>query len=291
MGFSPWILTVFLVYFVALIGIAVARARGMREMSDYVLAGRRVGTFTSALSTGASMSSGWTMLVVPALAFQHGLIHMWTMLGLVIGLWSAWTILAKRLRRYTIAAEDSLTLPEFFERRFRDRTGVLRSLSGFITIFFIIFYVSSGLIAGSKLLNTVFGLDETTGALLTLVAVASYTFIGGFLAVSRTDVFQAILMLGSFIVLVLTLIFITGNPFQGAGAVPAGFWNPLTGADGEPIGVFFLLSVAGWGLGAFGSQRILQRFMGWKAKRRYRPAATLARHGAFSRTPSGFCWD
>ncbi len=261
MGFSPWILTVFLVYFVALIGIAVARARGMREMSDYVLAGRRVGTFTSALSTGASMSSGWTMLVVPALAFQHGLIHMWTMLGLVIGLWSAWTILAKRLRRYTIAAEDSLTLPEFFERRFRDRTGVLRSLSGFITIFFIIFYVSSGLIAGSKLLNTVFGLDETTGALLTLVAVASYTFIGGFLAVSRTDVFQAILMLGSFIVLVLTLIFITGNPFQGAGAVPAGFWNPLTGADGEPIGVFFLLSVAGWGLGAFGSQRILQRFM------------------------------
>ena len=98
-------------------------------------------------------------------------------------------------------------------------------------------------------------------------------------------------MLGSFIVLVLTLIFITGNPFQGAGAVPAGFWNPLTGADGEPIGVFFLLSVAGWGLGAFGSQRILQRFMGWKAKRRYRPAATLARHGAFSRTPSDCCWE
>ena len=127
MEFSPWILVVFLAYFTALIGIAVVRARGMQEMSDYVLGGRRVGTFTSALSTGASTSSGWTMLVLPALAFQHGLIHMWSVLSLVIGLWFTWTILAKRLRRYTIAAEDSLTLPEFFERRFGDRTGMLRS--------------------------------------------------------------------------------------------------------------------------------------------------------------------
>ena len=261
MGFSPWILTVFLVYFVALIGIAVVRARGMQEMSDYVLGGRRVGTITSALSAGSSTSSGWTMLVLPALAFQDGIIHIWLVLFIVVCLWLNWTILAKRLRRFTIAAEDSLTLPEFFERRFRDRTGVLRVLSSFITIFFIIFYVSSGMIAGSKLLNTVFGLDATWGVLITLIAVASYTLIGGFLAVSRTDVFQAILMVGSFIVLVVTLIFITDNPFQGTGAVPAGFWNPLTDADGEPIGIFSLLSVAGWGLGAFGSQRILQRFM------------------------------
>ena len=122
MGFSPWILTVFLVYFVALIGIAVVRARGMQEMSDYVLGGRRVGTITSALSAGSSTSSGWTMLVLPALAFQDGLIHIWLVLFIVVCLWLNWTILAKRLRRYTIAAEDSLTLPEFFERRFRDRT-------------------------------------------------------------------------------------------------------------------------------------------------------------------------
>ena len=99
-------------------------------------------------------------------------------------------MLAKRLRRFTIAAEDSLTLPEFFERRFRDRTGVLRTLSGFITVFFVIFYISSGLIAGAKLLETVFGLGYNTGIIVTLIAVASYTFIGGFLAVSRTDVFK-----------------------------------------------------------------------------------------------------
>ena len=261
MEFSPWIVTVFLVYFVALIGIAVARARGMQEMSDYVLGGRRIGIITSALSTGASTSSGWTMLVLPALAFQGGLIQVWLIVCIVFGLWLNWQILAKRLRRFTIAAEDSLTLPEFFERRFNDRTGVLRTITAFVTVFFVIFYISSGMIAGSKLLNTVFGLDGTVGILLTFIAVASYTIIGGFLAVSRTDVFQAILMVGSFIIMVVTLIFITDNPFQTAGAVPAGFWNPLTDAAGEPIGVFFLLSVAGWGLGAFGSQRILQRFM------------------------------
>ena len=143
MEFNPWIIIVFLAYFAALIGIAVYHARGMREMSDYVLGGRRVGSFTSALSAGSSAASGWTMLVFPALAFQHGLIHTWTVLGIVIGVWAAWTILAKRLRRYTIAAQDSLTLPEFFERRFRDRTGVLRTLSGGITIFFGI--IRSGL--------------------------------------------------------------------------------------------------------------------------------------------------
>ena len=120
MGFSPWILTVFFIYFLVLIGIAVARARGMQEMSDYVLGGRRVGRITSALSAGSSAASGWTMLVFPALAFQHGLIELWTGLGIVVGSWLTWIVLAKRLRRFTIAAENSLTLP-----------GVLRAaLSG-----------------------------------------------------------------------------------------------------------------------------------------------------------------
>ncbi len=275
MGFSPWILAVFIVYFAALIGIAVVRARGMQEMSDYVLGGRRVGRITSALSAGSSAASGWTMLVFPALAFQHGLIQMWTVLGIVLGSWLTWKVLAKRLRRFTIAAEDSLTLPEFYERRFRDRTGVLRTLAGFITVFFVIFYISSGLIAGAKLLQTVFGLDYNTGIVVTLIAVVSYTFIGGFLAVSRTDVFQALIMLGGFIILPVTLIAVADNSFQGAGTVPAGFWNPLTDADGEPITFFFLLSAAGWGAGHFGSQRFLQRFMAVESEAQIGPSRDL----------------
>lgn len=258
---TTWVLIVFLAYFAVLIGIAVFRSRQMQEMSDYVLAGRRVGSFTSALSASSSTSSGWTMLVFPALAFVSGAVELWTAFGIVLGIWLTWTFLAKRLRRYTIAADNSLTFPEFFEKRFGDRWGVLRTLSAAITLFFIIFYISSGLIAGSKLLETVFGLDGIVGILVTLVAVTSYTFIGGFLAVSRTDVFQALIMLAGFIILPVTLLFITAEPFQGLENTAPGFWNPFTDASGNAITVTFLLSAAGWGLGAFGSQRILQRFM------------------------------
>ena len=164
-------------------------------MSDYVLGGRRMGAFTSALSASSSGTSGWAILVFPALAFQHGLGEMWTALALVAGIWCSWTVIAKRLRRYTIAAGDALTMPEFLERRFADETGALRTVAALVTIFFIVFYVASGLIAGAKLLNTAFGLPQTAGVLATLLAVASYTFIGGFVAVSRTDVFQATMML------------------------------------------------------------------------------------------------
>ena len=265
---TTWVLIVFLAYFAALIGIAVSRSRQMQEMSDYVLGGRRVGIFTSALSASSSTSSGWTMLVFPALAFVSGAVELWTAFGIVLGIWLTWTILAKRLRRYTIATDDSLTFPEFFERRFGDDWGVLRTLSAAITLFFIIFYISSGLIAGSKLLETVFGLDGIVGILVTLVAVASYTFIGGFLAVSRTDVFQAMIMLAGFTILPITLIFITAEPFQGLENTAPGFWNPFTDASGNTITVTFLLSAAGWGLGAFGSQRILQRFMAVESEER-----------------------
>ena len=273
MEFHPFILAVFFLYFVSLIAIAVVRVRPMREMSDYVLGGRRMSSFTSALSASSSTTSGWTMLVFPALAFSEGAVHLWTALGIVLGVWFVWTFLGKRLRRYTIL-EDSLTLPDFFEKRFADRAGILRALTAALTIFFIMIYIDSGLIAGAKLLGTVFGLDWTPGVLVTLVAVTSYTFIGGFLAVSRTDVFQAMLMLAGFSVLPLALIAMTSDPFQGQGQ-DADFWNPLTTAGGQGITFVFILSTLGWGLGAFGSQRILQRLMAVGGEEKIRPSRNI----------------
>lgn len=263
--FAYWVLFVFIAYFAVLIGIAVVRARHMDDMSDYVLGGRKMGTFTSALSSASSAASGWTMLVFPALAFAAGLIHLWTVVGIASGHWLVWTLLGRRLRRYTIATEDSLTIPEFFEKRFMDRTGTLRTLGALITVFFIVFYVSSGLIAGAKLLEEVFDISHDDyhwlGVLITLAAITTYTFIGGFLAVSRTDVFQSLMMLGGFVVLPLMLIVMTDDPFQGLGSTGEGFWNPLTDQSGELVGVVFILSSAGWGLGALGSQRVLARLM------------------------------
>ena len=261
-----WILFVFIAYFAVLIGIAVVRSRQMNDMSDYVLGGRKIGYFTSALSAASSASSGWTMLVLPALAFAAGMMHLWTIASIILGHWLAWTILAKRIRRYSIAAENSLTLPEFLEKRFGDTSGALRTLSGLIGIYFITLYVCSGLIAGAKLLEVVFGLDHmgqghNVGVIVSLIAVVSYTFIGGFLAVSRTDVFQSLIMLAGFVIIPVTLILTVNNPFHGLESTASGFWNPFTDKDNSQLGFLFFISSLGWGLGAFGAHRIISRFM------------------------------
>ena len=261
-----WILCVFIAYFAVLIGIAVVRSRHMDDMSDYVLGGRRMGFFTSALSAASSAASGWTMLVLPALAFAAGMMHLWTIASIILGHWFAWTVLARRIRRYSIAAENSLTLPEFLEKRFGDTSGALRTLSGLIGIYFITLYVCSGLIAGAKLLEVVFGLGHTgqghnIGVVISLFAVVSYTFIGGFLAVSRTDVFQSLIMLAGFIIIPVTLILTVSNPFQGLETTAPGFWNPFTDKENSNLGVLFFISSVGWGLGSLGAHRIISRFM------------------------------
>ena len=261
-----WILTVFLCYFAVLVGIASFQSSRMKDMGDYVLGGRSVGSFTTALSAGSSASSGWTMLVFPALAFAGGLMHLWTMVFILLGMWGVWVVVAKRLRRYTMATDNSLTIPEFWEKRFGDTTGGLRGLAAVISLYFITLYVCSGLIAGAKLLEELFDLDHTgTGhdiaVIITLLAVMSYTFIGGYLAVSRTDVFQALIMLAGFVIIPLTLLVITPDPFGGLGDTPSGFWNPFTEPDGTRLGVLTYVSALGWGLGAFGSLRVMARFM------------------------------
>ena len=258
---NSWVILVFCAYFVMLIGIAFVGARKMRNMSDYVLGGRRLSSFTAALSAGSSTTSAWTMLALPALAFTSGAVEIWVPAAAAVGVWLSWTILAKRLRRYTIEANNVLTIPEFFEVRFGDKTGTLRTLTSVITIVFVVFYVSSGLVGGAKLLETIFGIEAATGILLTLIAIASYTLIGGFLAVSRTDVSQAILMLVSLLIMTAALIGSMESPFSGTGGSSAGFLNPFTGGDGMPITFVFILSLPGWAFGAFGAQRILQRFM------------------------------
>ena len=259
--FSSWLILVFCAYFAMLIGIALMGARKMRDMSEYVLGGRRLSSFTAALSAGSSTTSAWTMLALPTLTFTNGAVEVWVPACAAVGVWLSWTVLAKRLRRYTIEANDVLTIPEFFEVRFGDKTGTLRALTSAITIFFVVFYVSSGLVGGSKLLETFFGIEANTGVMITLVAVASYTLIGGFLAVSRTDVFQALLMLVSLLIITVTLTASAESPFSEIGGDHPGFMNPFSETEGASISFMFVLSAAGWAFGAFGAQRILQRFM------------------------------
>ena len=270
---TQWIIVPFGAYFLLLIGIAVMRARRMRNMSDYVLGARRLGSFTTALSTGSSTTSAWTMLSLPALAYVGGAVAWWIPASAVIGIWLSWSLLAKRLRRYTVEARDALTIPEFFETRFDDRSGALRTLASLVTILFVVFYISSGLVGGSKLLETIFGIEPVAGVVLTLAAVGSYTLIGGFLAVSRTDVFQALLMLASLLLIAVTLAL----NLSAIGAEDrTGFWNPFSDVDGAILTPLFFLSTAGWALGAFGAQRILQRFMALESRARVEGSRNLS---------------
>ena len=265
---SPWLAFVFCAYIAILIGIASVRSRRMRDMADCALGGRRLSSLTAALSAGASATSAWTILSVPALAFTNGAVAMWIPASSAVGIWLSWLVLAKRLRRYTVAA-NALTIPEFLEVRFGDRSGTLRALASVITVLFVTFYVSSGFVAGSKLLETVFGVEATVGVLLTFAGVTSYILIGGFTAVSRTDVFQALLILVSPMVIAVALLASIQSSFSDAGVASAGFLNPLTDGTGAPITAGFILSAAGWALGAFGAQRTLQRFMALEREDRH----------------------
>ena len=256
-----WVIVVFGLYFAMLIAIAIAGMRRMRNMSEYVLGGRRLSSITAALSAGSSTTSAWTMLALPALAFTNGAVEIWVPVAIVIGVWLSWTFIAGRLRRYTIAAGDVLTIPEFLEVRFSDRTGILRTSAALITILFVVFYVSSGLVGGAKLLETIFGLEYVTGVILTLIAIASYTMIGGFMAVSRTDVTQAMMMLISLLIMVVFLTIWTDNPLLHFGSYSSSWLNPFNTADGSPVTLAAILSMAGWAVGGLGAQRILQRFM------------------------------
>ena len=258
---NVWVLSVFGVYFAVLIGIAVARARQMREMQDYVLGSRRLSALTSALSASSSAVSSGSMLVVPALAFADGGMTLWLAGSVFIGSVFSWTVMARRLRRYTYAADNSLTISEFLEKRFEDRTGLLRSLVAVVTLFFVIIYISSGLVGGSKLLQTTFGLEPAAGIVVTLAAVASYTFVGGFLAVSRTDVFQSLIMLASFTIIPAMLLQVAENPLTGVLAGGSDFLNPLNDAEGNALSWVYVAGLPGWGVAALGSLRVLQRYM------------------------------
>ena len=256
-----WVLAVFAAYFATLLGIAVVRSRRMREMQDYVLGSRRLSAVTSALSASSSAVSSGSMLVVPALAFVDGGPTLWLAGSIFVGAAFSWMILPRRLRRYTFAADNSLTISQFLEKRFDDRTGMLRSLTAVVTLFFVIIYISSGLVGGSKLLQEIFGLGPNAGIVVTLIAVASYTLVGGFLAVSRTDVFQSLIMLASFTIIPAMLLQVTDNPVTGMLADGSGFLNPLNDGQGSALSWVYVASLPGWALAAFGSLRVLQRYM------------------------------
>lgn len=269
----------FVVYIALMLGIGIYAYRKTQDLSDYILGGRSLGPWPSALSAGASDMSGWLLLGLPGYALASGFEAFWLAGGLLVGTWLNWLIVAGRLRVYSFVASDSLTLPEFFEKRFRDNSHLLRVISAFFILMFFLFYTSSGLVAGGKLFATVFGMDYFTAVMVGTIAVITYTFFGGFLAVSWTDLVQGLMMSAALVLVPVILLGETGGIDGTFAAMEAKNPEMLTlfkGLDGEPLGIIAILSLVAWGLGYFGQPHILARFAAIRSEKDIPTARRIA---------------
>ncbi len=255
----PLIIT-FAGYVSIIIGIAFISTRLTSNLSDYVLAGRRLSGPITALAAGASDMSSWLLLAVPGGVYIFGLNQIWLPLGLIIGAYINWRVTAKRLRIYTEIANDALTIPEFFAHRFKEKGIGLRVVVSLAIVVFFSFYAAANLRSGALLIQTLFNDVAFVPALLMVAGViVSYTILGGFLAVSWVDFFQGGLMLLALIVVPVTACLNMGG-FEQA-------WSDLVQTSMDHVDVFFniralgIISLLAWGLGYFGQLHINTRFM------------------------------
>lgn len=258
------LLITFICYFLLIFYIGWLAYRRTNNLSDYILGGRRLGRWTTALSAGASDMSGWLLLGLPGYAYVAGLEAFWIASGLLVGTYLNWLLVAPRLREKSESIGNALTLPEYFEYRFQDKSHVLRVITAFFILLFFLFYTSSGLVAGGKLFESVFGLPYHWAVICGAVAILLYTAVGGFLAVSWTDLFQGLLMalaLCTAAIMALQQIGGIDATFEATHRINPGLTDFFQGTDGSQLSVIAWLSLVGWGLGYFGQPHIVIRFM------------------------------
>ncbi|WP_258132093.1 sodium/proline symporter PutP [Bacillus cereus] len=247
------------IYMVGMLYIGYWSYKKTSDLSDYMLGGRGLGPAVTALSAGASDMSGWMLMGLPGAMYATGLSSIWIAIGLLIGAYANYLIIAPRLRTYTEVANDSITIPDFLENRFKDRTKILRFVSAIVILVFFTFYASAGLVSGGRLFENSFNLDYKIGLFVTVGVVVAYTLFGGFLAVSWTDFVQGCIM---FIALVLVPIV----AFTDVGGVTETF-NTIKQVDASHLDMFKgttilgIISFLAWGLGYFGQPHIIVRFM------------------------------
>ena len=276
------VLCAFIAYMIIMIVIGFVCSKGNKNNEDYFLGGRNLGSWTAAMSAQASDMSGWLLMGMPGLAYLCGIAEAsWTAIGLAIGTYLNWLIVAKRLRNYS-SKIGAITIPDFFGKRFKDNTHVLMFASALLIIIFFIPYTASGFSTCGKLFSSLFGLDYHVAVIVSAIVIVLYTTLGGFLAASTTDFIQAIIMT---IALIAVLCF---------GINTAGGWNAVaenaksiphylsltSTTDGAgnmvPFGGSTIVSTLAWGLGYFGMPHILLRFMAIKDPNKIKTSRRVA---------------
>jgi sodium/proline symporter len=256
---SPMIVSL-LGYFVLMMAIGVyGYFKSTSNISEYMLGGRQLHPAVVALSAGASDMSGWMLMGLPGAIYLSGLGAAWIAIGLVVGAYFNYLLVAPRLRVYTEEADDAITIPDYFEKRFHDNSHALRVFSSLVIVIFFTLYTSAGIVAGGKLFEASFGLDYQIGSVITASVVVAYTMFGGFLAVSLTDFVQGCIM---FIALIL-VPFVTWQELGNLEAASQSFstLNPDYLSWFSGVTALGIISSLSWGLGYFGQPHIIVRFM------------------------------
>ena len=250
-------------YFAGMLAIGyVAYRRTKNNLDAYMLADRGLRPSVAALSAGASDMSGWLLMGLPGAIYISGLFEAWIAIGLTIGAWLNWKFVAPRLRAYTEVAGNSITIPSFFEHRLKDTSRAIRIVCGLIILVFFTFYVSSGMVAAGKFFESSFGGNYLFGMLVVAGITILYTFFGGFLGATLTDVAQGLLMLGALLAVPIVAIIDVGGPSATIAAINEVDPNLLSlFAGGTAVAG---ISAAAWGLGYFGQPHIIVRFMALK---------------------------
>lgn len=265
-------------YFVGMIAIGVFAARRTKDHEDYMLAGRKLPPWAAALSAGASDMSGWLVMGLPGAIYAAGLIEAWIAIGLTIGAYLNWRLVAPRLRAYTEVSNNSITVPSFFENRLKDRTRLLRIISALIILVFFTLYISAGMVAGGVFFESAFGGEYLVGMLLVSAVTLSYTLFGGFLGASLTDVAQGLLMMTALILVPIVAIANVGGFGEVGAAIAAASPDAvsLTGGEGlTGLTLIAIISAMAWGLGYFGQPHILVRFMALPSAQSATPARRI----------------
>jgi len=263
------ILLAIIVYLGAMLYVGYLCSKKTNDSSDFYLGGRKLGPLVTAMSAEASDMSSWLLMGLPGLAYLTGIADAgWTAIGLAIGTYLNWKIVAKRIRRYTHVAGNAITLPSFFSNRYRDEKKILQFIGAIFIVVFFIPYTASGFAACGKLFSSLFGMDYLTAMIVSALVIVGYTTLGGFLAASTTDFIQSIIMS-----VALVIVFVFGiETAGGMGAVMdnarslPGYltmfttYDPVSGTE-QAYPILNICSMLAWGLGYFGMPHILLRFM------------------------------
>ncbi len=248
------------IYMAIVIVMAIVAYRYTTNIRDFVLAGRNLNAWLTALGAGASDMSSWLLMALPGLIFVQGIQVIWLPISLIIGAYCNWRFIAKRLRSYTFLVGDVLTIPAFFQQRFVSHALYVRLITSVMMAIFFIFYASAGFISGAVVLQEIFHISYKTGLMISAVVIISYMVVGGFWAISWLDLFQGALMLFALIIIPI----VTSNASGGWIKI----YNSLHHADKllfiKDLNIWGILALVAWGFGYFGQPHIQARFMASK---------------------------